>query len=69
MHETNINIILGSASSSYHESISRSLSVLSMFSMMDSLKSALYLPNLSEFYRYIYFVLGYQYDCPIDVWI
>ncbi len=55
MHETNINIMLDSASSSNHESISRSLSVLSMFSLMDSLKSTLFLPNLSEFDRYILF--------------
>ncbi len=55
MHETNINIMFDSASSSNHESISRSLSVLSMFSMMDSLKSTLSFPNLSESDRYILF--------------
>ncbi len=55
MHETNINIMLDSASSSNHESISRNSSALSMFFMMDSLKSALSLPKLSEFDRYILF--------------
>ncbi len=70
MHEINLNIMLDSASSSNHESISRSSSVLSMFSMMDSLKSTLSLPNLSEFDRYILFCFRLSIrlsNCCMDI--
>ncbi len=57
MHDTNMNIMLHSASSSNHESMLRSSLALSKLSMMDSLKSSLSFPILSEFDRYILFCL------------
>ncbi len=57
MHDTNINIMLDSASSTNHESISSSSLVLSKLSMIDSLKSSLSFLILSEFDRYILFCL------------
>ncbi len=47
MHDTNMNIMLDSASSSNHESMSSSLLALSKLSMNDSLKSSLSFPILS----------------------
>ncbi len=54
-HDTNINIMLDSASSSKQESISKSSSAPSMFYIIDSLKSLLSLHNLTEFDKYIVF--------------
>ncbi len=49
MHDTNMNIILDSASSSNHESMSSCSFMFSKLSVMDSLKNLMFCPILSDF--------------------